>query len=107
MMITRDGTGSTSRACRPRWDSRSDSDRNRHMREMRDMRRVRVGILAVAAMVGIAQSASAAPANESVAPGWQAFFGCWEPLTPPPGTLPPGVLPDTAQAHLVCVVPVE
>ena len=77
------------------------------MREMRDMRRVRSGILAVAAMVGIAQSASAAPVNESVAPGWQAFFGCWEPLTPPPGTLPPGVLPDTAQAHLVCVVPVE
>jgi len=77
------------------------------MREMREMRRVRLGVLAVAAMIGVAQSASAAPVHESVAPGWQAFFGCWEPLMAPPGTLPPGVLPDTARAHLVCVVPVE
>ena len=77
------------------------------MRDTREMRQVRLGVLIAAAMVGVVQSASAAPVNESLAPGWQAFYGCWEPVTAPAGTLPPGTLPDTTAAHLVCVVPVE
>ena len=78
------------------------------MPDTTNVRRGRLGVLIAGAIVAIAQSASAAsPANESLAPGWQAFLGCWEPVIAPAGTLPPGVRPDTTQAHLVCVVPVD
>src|SRR5688500_7442524 len=61
-----------------------------------------LGVLIASLTLGVAATAAAMPAaNESVAPGWQAFIGCWEPVTLP------GAAPDTAGPHLVCVVPVE
>lgn len=73
------------------------------MRDTTEMRRGRLGVLIAALMLGAATTASAMPpVPASLAPGWQAFLGCWEPIA-----APAGALPDTARAHLVCVVPVE
>jgi hypothetical protein len=80
------------------------------MRDTTNMRRGRLGVLLVGLMLSAATAASAMPAgNASLAPGWQAFIGCWEPIAAPVGALPvvSGALPEPATAHLVCVVPVE
>ena len=85
------------------------------MRDSTNMRRGRLGILVAGLMLGAGTAASAMPAgNTSIAPGWQAFLGCWEPMVAPMGALPETALPstitalpETAGAHLVCVVPVE
>ena len=71
---------------------------------MRDTRNARLGRLAVLAglMIG-ATTASAMPETPtSLAPGWQAFVGCWEPIP-----APDAAIPDTSRAHLVSIVPVE
>ena len=71
---------------------------------MPNTRNARLGRLAVLAglMIG-ATTASAMPETPAaLAPGWQAFVGCWEPLP-----APDAVIPDTSRAHLVCIVPVE
>ena len=71
---------------------------------MRDTRNARLGRVAILAglMIG-ATSASAMPETPTaLAPGWQAFVGCWEPIP-----APDAAIPDTSRAHLVCIVPVE
>ena len=80
------------------------------MRDTTNMRRGRFGVLIAGLMLGAAATASAMPTvAASLAPGWQAFIGCWEPIAAPVGPIPDpmGMLPETSGAHLVCVVPVE
>jgi hypothetical protein len=73
------------------------------MRETTKARFGRLGALITAVVVSTSTAASAMPAvTENIAPGWQAFVGCWEPVA-----APDAVVPDTAQAHLVCIVPVD
>ncbi len=75
------------------------------MRHTRNARLGRHALLAatIAALVGAPNLAWATPANPSnLAPGWQAFVGCWEPIPDPDAAIP-----DTSRAHLVCIVPVE
>src|SRR5687768_17550996 len=72
------------------------------MHDTTSMPRAGLGVLIASLVLGVAGTASGMPAvNESSAPGWQAFIGCWEPVTIP------GAPADTAGPHLVCVVPVE
>jgi hypothetical protein len=71
------------------------------MRNTTDMRRARLGVLVTAMVLGGAGVASAMP-ETPLAPGWQAFAGCWE-VVEAPGTM----VPDSARAPLVCIVPVE
>src|SRR5688500_13568103 len=72
------------------------------MRDTTSMRRGRLGFLIASLTAGVAATASAMPpVNESLAPGWQAFVGCWEPVAIP------GAPADTTAPDLVCVVPVE
>jgi hypothetical protein len=72
------------------------------MRNSTDLRRGRLGLLIAALVLGTASAASAMPApREALAPGWEAFLGCWESITPPAITVA-----DTVRPHLVCVIPV-
>ena len=62
--------------------------------------RLATAALLAGLIAGTAASASAA--TRSLAPGWQALVGCWEPTA-----TVRDAAPDSTRGHLVCIVPVD
>ena len=67
-----------------------------------------LGCVAVAATLVAGTALSAEASTPAPVQGWQALVGCWEPVAPlVPSAAAAPAKPDSAQAHLVCILPVD